>query len=233
MQEKNSADIEIFKDEQRKKYRMSTIELRGALSLENRKNKIYLFGEKLEINSGNDDHHNSQSRFKDEITALLTYCYSHLLAYGTGRSEIEENRLGMRRHDEIEAIKIKRKKIYSPENARSTAIMNIVDIGNRLKNMDQENLQLLIGYYIEKIPAKVLARERCLDMPQLGGKISAARRELRKVLGELIDTKRGNPNHNNTEKRDIREVRQNEKEIRKRKAINFIQKKIRMKNQGL
>jgi hypothetical protein len=65
----------------------------------------------------------------------------------------------------------------------------------------------------------------------LGGKISAARRELRKVLGELIDTKKENPNRSNTKKRDIniREVRQSEKEIRKRKAINFVQKKIRMK----
>jgi DNA-directed RNA polymerase specialized sigma24 family protein len=59
-------------------------------------------------------------------------------------------------------------------------------IFERLRKIPLEMLETLVSYYVEGVSAKVLAENYGIGTSAVGGRISAAKRTLRKALGDLV-----------------------------------------------
>jgi hypothetical protein len=110
------------------------------------------------------------------------------------------------------------------ENAYLSRCMDdFVDVGLRLDRLPDDQLELLVNYYVLGQSADKLSRRYQIEPCQLGGRISQARKALRQVLGGLI------PSRESIEKpgeggpsRSIRAV-----DRRRDKVSRFLSKRIR------
>ncbi len=133
-------------------------------------------------------------RFPDELAALHAYVRAELglsstsspLAHLAKHAENVGQSSRSRKASEA-SVRVRGKRVrYSPETAKPDFLCDVVDIGSRLEKLTPEVLDLLLSYYVLKRPAKQLAKEYGVDVARLGGRISAARRALRRVLDGLV-----------------------------------------------
>ena len=223
METESHRNTSLSGNEQMAKYRMSQDELRKTLHIESKENCIILFGQRISNCRRTDEEIDNKPRFRNEIAALKAFFRSQARAYSMDRLIPHENLAKKTKRSAEDTVKIGKSKRYVTDYPKTDSIIDAVDIGNRLEKMEQDKLQLLIEYYIENIPAKIIARKYNYELPQCGGKISAARRALRKVLGELIIPEK----KSQLKTSEIGETKRlSDHEIRKRKAIRFVQKKL-------
>ena len=69
---------------------------------------------------------------------------------------------------------------------RESLVTENKDVFERLRKIPLEMLETLVSYYVEDVSAKVLAENYGIGTSAVGGRISAAKRALRKALGDLV-----------------------------------------------
>ncbi len=191
-------------EEQRARYQLSKAELNSLITSERMESPRFLFGVSIQrLDDPNGINSDEVSyRFPDELTALRAYVRAEL---GLGNTSSPLAHLakhadtvgqGSRTGNRAEpSVRVRGKRVrYDPGTAKSDFLCDAVDVGSRLEKLDPEVLDLLLSYYVLKRPAKQLAKEYKVDVARLGGRISAARRALQRVLDGLVPPPRKSRN---------------------------------------
>ena len=213
-----------YKEEQLKKYRMSIKELKKTLRKERLKHSNYIFGKKIS-DVEDDDGVGNVFLYKNEIEVLKEYVNSKKISSEINSSYREDIYMQINNIDhEMVTVKNKKKKKIQQSNRIINSIINVIDIEKRLVNVKEDNLTLLFEYYISKIPATSMAEKRNIKVTAFGGKLSAARRELRNAMKDIIVKNEKN------EKTILikRDPLEDMKKDRMRKAAIYVRKRMNM-----
>jgi DNA-directed RNA polymerase specialized sigma24 family protein len=224
-----------FKEEQRRRYEMNPVELNKLLLRETNASSVYLFNKNLRKQTPIEDSEDkSKHRFCNEIEALKAYVRAKIFLSNvngtlTQLEKQAQTHFNFSNRVQKDQITAKPKSRQSKEHGKSIkdiALMDMIDIGKCLDNMPEENLSLLIEFYILKKSAKEIAKDKNIGVDSLGGRISQSRRLLARVLYGLIPSDHDIAVSKKERQRRAFDARE-ELRIRREKASRFIARKMR------
>lgn len=178
--------------------------LRKSLAEERAKSRLVLFG--VDVLSPFADRQIGgmpTARFPDEITALRSFVVA-AIRLGGGSGTLQAL---CRRAEQFEGTDCRStatgavlrprppRASRRPSAAQGRSLDDYVDVGNRLRQVKQENLELLVEYYVLRGSATELAQTRGIDSAALGGRLSQAKRALREALDDLLPPRSKGSSH--------------------------------------
>ena len=220
-----STEEDLFHETQIRRYKLDKTLLRKEIVGEEGLHKQTLFGKPLMELDNLEEKSRDELLFKDEIVALKRYCSTYMTtrSINAGITESIEKIESRYSRKDVTATPRSKKKRASFER-KINATIDYIDLDKRISNIKRDSLELLIEYYIFRVSAKSIAKERGIDVTCLGGKISAARRELRKALTDIIV--KGNPKKGVAEHKTKGCVATEYTDSRRMRAANFVRSKM-------
>ncbi len=187
--------LEQFKENQRARYFMSQNELAKEISKEHSQNNIYLLGKRLLLlESQCKDTSKDDFRFPNELAALFSFVNAAIVLQGPESAMVSVCRQvskligsSCRSATDKQTTRPRAKTLNNSfEPSFSKSLDDFVDLKSRLSQLPEDQLDLLISYYVLQKDAKALSKGLGVDVSSIGGRLSQARRALARALEGLI-----------------------------------------------
>ncbi len=185
------ADERAALDEQRRRYELSYNQLTALITRGRESRPRVLFGVDLsQAEEATEDH-----RFPNEIVALRSYVRGGIALGSAGGPTkfvtdeeilVERDRRRVGNNRPTVRVANRKSRNSGQDAVTQRHLENFVDVGICLARMHQRQVILLIRYYVWGERANDLASDYQITPSALGGRISQARRALRKAVAQLL-----------------------------------------------
>lgn len=219
-----------FREQQRARYLMTATRLSIALAKERNFGARELFGASVLVKPDSDEDRRRKegARFRDELAALRAFVRAVVELDSANGQMCDLGRTfpgdGAKRIRNKETIRISgragRQGRSFDDSRNARLVDDFVDVGNRVRDFPAERLSLLVEHYVFGTEAKQLAELAKIDATSVGGRLSQARRALRKALADLI------PSQREAEADGERSRPVDKLEARREKVSRFLRKRL-------